>query len=67
MSRPICVSGSASARMLRGAPRGHERQNKVEGEERVNSVLPPSLVLVASLFAWCSHPQWRGSVSSGLA
>lgn len=47
MSRPICVSGSLSVRMMHGGPQGQERQNKEEREERVNIMLPPSLVLVA--------------------
>lgn len=47
MSRPICVSGSVSVQMMHGGPEGQERQNKEEREESVNTMLPPSLVLVA--------------------
>lgn len=54
-------------KMMHGWPEGPQRQNKEEREESVNSVLPPKLVACCSVFAWCSHPQRRGSVKSALA
>lgn len=57
-----------NVQMMHRGPQGGEKQNKAEKRGKKGECNQCAATqLCASVFAWCSHPQWRSCAGFGLA